>query len=84
MLLENKNTVIYGAGGAIGGAVARTFAREESNVHRPIVPLMASRRWPRISTPLDDVSNVATFAASDHARTMTSTALNISCGAIVD
>jgi NAD(P)-dependent dehydrogenase (short-subunit alcohol dehydrogenase family) len=28
MLLENKNTVIYGAGGAIGGAVARTFARE--------------------------------------------------------
>jgi NAD(P)-dependent dehydrogenase (short-subunit alcohol dehydrogenase family) len=28
MLLENKNTVIYGAGGAVGGAVARTFARE--------------------------------------------------------
>ena len=33
---------------------------------------------------LDDVGNVATFAASDHARTMTATALNISCGAIVD
>ena len=28
MLLENKTAVIYGAGGAIGGAVARTFARE--------------------------------------------------------
>jgi NAD(P)-dependent dehydrogenase (short-subunit alcohol dehydrogenase family) len=28
MLLENKNAVIYGAGGAIGGAVARAFARE--------------------------------------------------------
>jgi NAD(P)-dependent dehydrogenase (short-subunit alcohol dehydrogenase family) len=28
MLLENKNTVIYGAGGAIGGAVARAFASE--------------------------------------------------------
>jgi 3-oxoacyl-[acyl-carrier protein] reductase len=28
MLLENKSAVIYGAGGAIGGAVARTFARE--------------------------------------------------------
>jgi NAD(P)-dependent dehydrogenase (short-subunit alcohol dehydrogenase family) len=28
MMLENKNAVIYGAGGAIGGAVARTFARE--------------------------------------------------------
>jgi NAD(P)-dependent dehydrogenase (short-subunit alcohol dehydrogenase family) len=28
MLLENKNAIIYGAGGAIGGAVARAFARE--------------------------------------------------------
>jgi NAD(P)-dependent dehydrogenase (short-subunit alcohol dehydrogenase family) len=32
MLLENKNAVIYGAGGAIGGAVARAFAREEAKV----------------------------------------------------
>lgn len=28
MRLENKTAVIYGAGGAIGGAVARAFARE--------------------------------------------------------
>ena len=28
MLLENKNAVIYGAGGSVGGAVARAFARE--------------------------------------------------------
>ncbi len=28
MLLKNKNAVIYGAGGGIGGGVARTFARE--------------------------------------------------------
>ena len=28
MLLENKIAVIYGAGGAIGGAVARAFARD--------------------------------------------------------
>jgi hypothetical protein len=28
MLLEHKNDVIYGAGGAIGGTVARAFARE--------------------------------------------------------
>lgn len=28
MLLENKNAVIHGGGGAIGGAVARAFARE--------------------------------------------------------
>jgi NAD(P)-dependent dehydrogenase (short-subunit alcohol dehydrogenase family) len=28
MLLENKNAIIYGAGGAVGGAIARVFARE--------------------------------------------------------
>src|SRR5215207_8873012 len=28
MLLENKNAIIYGGGGSIGGAVARAFARE--------------------------------------------------------
>jgi 3-oxoacyl-[acyl-carrier protein] reductase len=32
MLLENKVAVIYGAGGSIGGAVARTFAREGAMV----------------------------------------------------
>jgi 3-oxoacyl-[acyl-carrier protein] reductase len=33
VLLENKNAVIYGAGGAIGGAVARAFSREGATVH---------------------------------------------------
>jgi 3-oxoacyl-[acyl-carrier protein] reductase len=33
MLLENKTAVIYGAGGAIGGAVARAFASEGAKVH---------------------------------------------------
>lgn len=32
MLRENNNAVIYGAGGAIGGAVARAFAREGATV----------------------------------------------------
>lgn len=32
MLLENKVAVIYGAGGSIGGAVARAFAREGASV----------------------------------------------------
>ena len=32
MLLENKNAVIYGGGGSIGGAVARAFAREGARV----------------------------------------------------
>jgi NAD(P)-dependent dehydrogenase (short-subunit alcohol dehydrogenase family) len=32
MLLKNKNAVIYGAGGAIGSAVAKAFAREGARV----------------------------------------------------
>jgi 3-oxoacyl-[acyl-carrier protein] reductase len=33
MLLEGRNAVIYGGGGAVGGAVARAFAREGARVH---------------------------------------------------
>ena len=32
MLLQNKNALIYGGGGSIGGAVARAFAREGARV----------------------------------------------------
>lgn len=32
MLLENKVGVIYGAGGSIGAAVARAFAREGARI----------------------------------------------------
>ena len=31
-MLTNKNAVIYGAGGAVGGAIARAFAREGARV----------------------------------------------------
>jgi NAD(P)-dependent dehydrogenase (short-subunit alcohol dehydrogenase family) len=33
MLLENKTAIVYGGGGAIGGAAARVFAREGARVH---------------------------------------------------
>jgi NAD(P)-dependent dehydrogenase (short-subunit alcohol dehydrogenase family) len=33
MLLKDKNAIIYGAGGAVGDAVARAFAREGARVH---------------------------------------------------
>lgn len=33
---------------------------------------------------LEDLSNVAAFVVSDKARSMTSTEVNISCGAMVD
>ena len=31
-MLEGKNAIVYGGGGAIGGAVARVFAREGARV----------------------------------------------------
>ena len=37
----------------------------------------------RVET-LDDVGNVAAFAASDLARTMTATSINITCGRVAD
>jgi NAD(P)-dependent dehydrogenase (short-subunit alcohol dehydrogenase family) len=32
MMIKNENAVIYGAGGAVAGAVARAFAREGTKV----------------------------------------------------
>jgi 3-oxoacyl-[acyl-carrier protein] reductase len=52
MLLENKNAVIYGAGGAIGSAVARVFAREGAKV------FLAGRT----RTKLDAVANEISVA----------------------
>ena len=47
MLLENKNAVIYGGGGAVGGAIAKAFAREGARVHlagRTLDPLESVAR----------------------------------------
>ena len=46
-------------------------------------PMVAATMLGRAAT-LADVGNVFAFAASDQARTLTGTAINISCGAIVD
>jgi hypothetical protein len=54
MLLEKKNAVIYGAGGAVGGAVARAFAREGQGSSLPVTPEHPSRRWLRRSPRLEE------------------------------
>jgi 3-oxoacyl-[acyl-carrier protein] reductase len=48
MLLEAKTAIVYGAGGAIGSAVARAYAREGATVHlagrtRPALEEVAQR-----------------------------------------
>ena len=51
MLLKRKNAVIYGAGGAVGGAVARTFAREGANVY------LAGRMLESIDTVAKEIAS---------------------------
>jgi NAD(P)-dependent dehydrogenase (short-subunit alcohol dehydrogenase family) len=50
VLLQNKNAVIYGGGGAIGGAVARTFAREGARV------FLAGRTLAKLNRVAHDIS----------------------------
>jgi 3-oxoacyl-[acyl-carrier protein] reductase len=49
MLLANKKAVIYGGSGAIGGAVARAFAREGANV------FLASRSLSKLEAVAEDI-----------------------------
>jgi len=50
MLLWEKNAVIYGGGGAIGGAVARVFAREGARV------FIAGRTQARLDAVAADIA----------------------------
>lgn len=50
MLLKGKNAVIYGAGGAIGGAVARAFAHEGARV------FLAGRTLAKLDAVAKDIS----------------------------
>lgn len=61
-LLENKTAVVYGAGGAIGSAVAHAFAREGAHVHvtgRTLAPLE------RVAQRITDAGGLARVAQLD-------------------
>lgn len=49
-LLQEKNAIIYGAGGGIGGGVARTFAREGASV------FLAGRTRATLDTVAKDIT----------------------------
>jgi NAD(P)-dependent dehydrogenase (short-subunit alcohol dehydrogenase family) len=50
MLLQNKNAIIYGAGGAVGSAVAGAFAREGAKV------FLTGRKLSAVDTLAKDIS----------------------------
>ena len=56
MLLENKNAVIYGGGGHIGGAVAREFAREGARV------FLAGRTREKLEAVANDIEGAGGIA----------------------
>jgi 3-oxoacyl-[acyl-carrier protein] reductase len=61
-LLDNKNAVVYGAGGMIGGGIARAFAREGARVFlagRTLAPLAA------LAADIGDRAEVAQVDALD-------------------
>jgi NAD(P)-dependent dehydrogenase (short-subunit alcohol dehydrogenase family) len=50
MLLKDKNPVVYGAGGHIGSAVARAFARDGAKVY------LAGRTQPKLEALAEEIS----------------------------
>ncbi len=65
------------------GGIVETITGDDPNIEEIAEGLRASAMLNRTAT-LEDVGNVAAFVASDLARSMTSTEVNISCGAIPD
>lgn len=65
--------------GGIPESIPEDFPGRNEIIANLLPPTLLNR-----TATLSDVGNVAAFAASDQARTMTSTEINISCGAIVD
>jgi NAD(P)-dependent dehydrogenase (short-subunit alcohol dehydrogenase family) len=75
MLLKNKVAVIYGAGGAIGGAVARAFAREGARLFltgrtKPPVDAVAKDIAAGITAEVAQVDALDEQAIDNHLRSV--------------
>ena len=65
------------------GGIVDAIPAEFSGKEAIIASIVAGTQLGRAAV-LDDVGNVSAWVASDKARTLTSTEVNISCGALVD
>ena len=59
MILKDKVAVIYGAGGAIGSAVARAFAREKARV------FVTGRAQAAVDAVAQDIASAGGSASRD-------------------
>jgi 3-oxoacyl-[acyl-carrier protein] reductase len=90
MLLDGRNAVIHGGGGAIGGAVARAFAREGAHVHlagRTLEPLERVAEQVRAAGGVAEVAQVDALdeaAVDGHADRVAASAgsIDICCNLI--
>lgn len=65
------------------GGIPETIPEEVSGRDKIVADIESGTLLCRAAT-LEDVQNVAAFVASDKARSMTATEVNISCGALMD
>ena len=77
MLLENKNAVVYGAGGAVGGAIARAFAREGARV------FLTGRRLPAVNAVAEDISGAGGIVEADQVDALDEQGVEKHIGAVV-
>jgi NADP-dependent 3-hydroxy acid dehydrogenase YdfG len=77
MLLENKNVIVYGAGGAVGGAVARAMARDGAAV------FLAGRTLAPVRAVADELSAGGATAHAAQVDALDEAAV-VTCGSFVD
>jgi saccharopine dehydrogenase-like NADP-dependent oxidoreductase len=94
MVLASKNTIIYGAGGAIGSGVAKAFARDGASVFlagrtreslddaafQGLLSQLDQMRMLRKSPRLAQIADVTVFLASDQAAAITAIWVNVTGG----
>jgi NAD(P)-dependent dehydrogenase (short-subunit alcohol dehydrogenase family) len=77
-LLQDKNAVIYGAGGAIGGAVARAFAREGARV------FLAGRTVARLDEVAEEIRSAGGLAETARVDALDEQAVEKHIGGVVE
>jgi len=78
MLLENKIAVVYGAGGAIGGAVARGFAREGARL------FLAGRQRAAVEAAAKDIVSAGGFAQAAEVDALDESAIDSHLESVID
>lgn len=78
MLLENKVAVIYGAGGAIGGAVARTFGYEGARL------FLTGRHLASVEATANDIVSASGYAEAAQVDALDEQAVDTHLQTVID